>query len=73
MNAITRDSVSPTGRRDLSSLIFRTLRGLWPRSRAPPASQPKRFYDMSKLMLIDATHPEETRVAVVNERPDRRL
>jgi len=37
-----------------------------PRFRAPPASQTKRFYDMSKLMLIDATHPEETRVAVVS-------
>jgi ribonuclease E len=31
-----------------------------------PSAYPKRFSYMSKLMLIDATHPEETRVAVVN-------
>jgi ribonuclease E len=41
------------------------FRGLWPRIRAPPATQTVRFYYMSKLMLIDASHPEETRVAVV--------
>src|SRR5262249_35458672 len=47
------------------SVTTHPFRGLWPRIRAPPVTKTVRFYYMSKLMLIDASHPEETRVAVV--------